>query len=121
MIDTLCLLTVNTQVFHELVTTESNYVGILDCVTKISQVENSSKANCFSYLSTSPQITFPSYQIGVGLDQIKLDQIRLDLIRLHKITLDYIRLHQIGLDWFGLDRIGLDWAGLDWIGLDWIR
>lgn len=26
------------QVFHELVTTESNYVGILDCVTKISEV-----------------------------------------------------------------------------------
>ena len=26
------------QVYHELVTTESNYVGILDCVTKISEV-----------------------------------------------------------------------------------
>ena len=26
------------QVFHELVTTESNYVAILDCVAKIAQV-----------------------------------------------------------------------------------
>ena len=27
---------INSQVFHEFVTTESNYVGVLDCISKIS-------------------------------------------------------------------------------------
>ena len=32
---------INSQVFHEFVTTESNYVGVLDCISKIStEAEN---------------------------------------------------------------------------------
>ena len=32
---------IKSQVFHEFVTTESNYVGVLDCISKIStEAEN---------------------------------------------------------------------------------
>lgn len=34
-------ISINSKVFHEFVTTESNYVGVLDCISKIStEAEN---------------------------------------------------------------------------------
>ncbi|XP_023320077.1 protein ECT2 isoform X4 [Eurytemora carolleeae] len=86
------------QVFHELVTTESNYVGILDCVTKISE-----------------EAEDPCQQGGALLDQQEMKIIFGNLPPIRKVHTDMLkRLKELEANWSEEACIGtiiLDCAG----------
>jgi protein ECT2 len=78
------------QVFHELVTTESNYVAILDSVFKISEeAEN------------------PDQQGGALLDQQEMKIIFSNLVLIRKVHTDMLKkLHELELNWTDESCIG---------------
>jgi len=86
------------QVFHELVTTESNYVGILDCVTKISQEAEDA-----------------SQQGGALLDQQEMKIIFGNLPPIRKVHTEMLkRLQNLENNWtedLCIGSIILDFAG----------